>query len=67
MIGARLFPDPHNNCPFAAIVSIGKDGIINVTADIQFSGIFRDTHVPKYKELADRWSNVLPIYWGFSQ
>jgi hypothetical protein len=29
-------------------------GIVNLTTDTQFPGIFLDTHVPKYKELADR-------------
>ena len=29
-------------------------GIVKLTADTRFPGIFLDTHVPKYKELADR-------------
>jgi hypothetical protein len=32
----------------------GRLGIVNLTTDTQFPGIFLDTHVPKYKELADR-------------
>ena len=44
-----------------------KTGIVNLTADIRFPGIFLDAHVPKYKELADRQSRVFPIYWGFTQ
>ena len=44
-----------------------RDGIVNLTADTRFPVIFLDTHVQKYKELADRQSSVLPIYWGFSQ
>jgi hypothetical protein len=39
-------------------------GIVNLTADTRFPVIFLDTHVQKYKELADRQSSVLPIYWG---
>jgi hypothetical protein len=30
------------------------EGIVNFTADIPFPGIFLDTHVPKYRGLADR-------------
>jgi hypothetical protein len=35
-------------------VATTVDGIVNLTTDTQFPGIFLDTHVPKYKELADR-------------
>ena len=41
-------------------------GIVNLTADTQFPGIFLDTHVPQYKEGAERSSRVVPMYWGFS-
>jgi hypothetical protein len=33
---------------------LAADGIVKLTADTRFPGIFLDTHVPKYKELADR-------------
>jgi hypothetical protein len=29
-------------------------GMVNVTADTPFPGIFLDTHVPQYKECAER-------------
>jgi hypothetical protein len=49
------------------VVSMTGTGIVNLTADTRFPVIFLDTYVQKYKELADRQSSVLPIYWGFSQ
>ena len=39
---------------WARIVATRGQGIVNLTADTRFPGIFLDTHVPKYKELADR-------------
>ena len=32
----------------------GNEGMVTLTADTRFPGIFLDTYVPKYKELAER-------------
>ena len=34
--------------------ALPKSGIVTVTAETQFPGIFLDTHVPNYKDLMDR-------------